>query len=277
MKNDTPQARQNLVAVAMVFVLAGATGLAWMTTGKPKAHVYTGADMLAKLASQKIDKYWSSEESTRCMIGLAGKPDKAVGWEITSIQSDAGGEFSGLESGGSKDSLHAVRWTLSPDLSQGTYSAIVYGKNGNEISQTETTLTEDRVNIVRRVQQVELTGSSPRPKNYVPEGALPLVLGIVAETGNEITVKMVFDEIAIVGGSIRFVDVELSPLRSGAVRVRPLGRQVRNLIDYYIDSENRISRYEYPGTTLFYRLCKKETIAELFGTDGEAPAMKAKP
>jgi len=277
MKTDTPQARQNLVAVVMICVLGGATALAWLTTGKPTPTIYTGADILAILAAEKIDKYWPTKKSKRHMIGLAGKPAKPVGWEITSIQATKPGEFSCLQIGGPKAMSHKVWWSLSSDLSKGRYVATVYGKNGRVFSQTETTITKDRIGIVRQIQQVKLRGTATRPKNYVPEGALPLVLGIVAETRNAITVKMVFDDIAIKGGKINFVDVQLSPLQSGGVRVRPIGKKVPDPIDYYIDSENRESSREHLGTSLFYRLCDEETISKHFGIAGGVPSLEAKP
>ncbi len=276
MKNDTPQARHNLVAAVMICVLAGSIALAWLTTQKQKAFVYSGADVLAKLASEKIDKYWSPEKSTRWMVGLVAD-DKHVGWEVSSIESDMPAKFSSLQIGGPKGMSHKVRWTLSSDLSQGHYSATVYGKDGRELSQTQTTLTKDRVNIARRVGQAQLAATARRPMNYVPEGALPLVMRIVADTGSEIVVKMVFDEISIKGGSINFISVRLSPMQSGVVRFQRVGGGVLGSIDYHLDSENRVSRYEYPGTALFYRRCEPELISELFGQDSKAPTLEAKP
>ncbi len=276
MRNDTPQARFNLIGAVMVGVLGISVAMAWVATWSQKDSAYSGADLISKLRSDSLERYWPLVSTERWMIGVAS-PTTPVGWEMLSSRPDPQGGFSGQQVAGAETVSHKSNWTLSSDLSRGDYTSVVFDKNDKELAKTRITLSDIQISIVRQAGQKQTSASSARPKNYVPEGALSLVLSLVAQRGQAVTVKMIFDEYSIASKKIRFADVRLIPLGGNVVRMEGVLRGLPRTASYHIDSQHNISRLEYVRSGLFYRECEKETVEDIYGLFNETPTITTQP
>ena len=129
--------------------------------------------------------------------------------------------------------------------------------------------------------------TAARPDNYVPEGAFPLVLRLVAARGGAATVKMILDEAAIADdGTINFINTRLVPYGDNVVRaeysrgklVHPRRGSGFTLV-YHLDSDHdyNIDRYENPAQGIIYRRCDRELVTETFHISDEGPAIKTAP
>jgi hypothetical protein len=167
---------------------------------------------------------------------------------------------------------------LKTDLSEGLYVARSPVADGGTVV-TRITLSKNEVSVIRSNGKQKLTASSPRPDNYVPEGAFHLILKLVSESGDAATVKMIFDEISISNGSVNFITVLLTPLGDDLVQVTYPGTRIEP-VSYHLNPVDRsVSRYVYPASGITYGLCSKELVAETFGIPDSRPSkgIKAQP
>lgn len=275
-RDDVSQAKFGLLMTVMVGILAVSVALAWLTTKPHEDNSQGGAEIVSKLADDTLEGYWTGSRRTSWFIGLKqdGKP---VGWQMRSRDRESDGVFSGSLAFGSTGSVrYDSSWLLSPDLSVGHYFARVF-LDRDQAVETRITLTDSKVTVVRGLGGKRITATAARPRNYVPEGALPVALRLVAARGEEVTVKMIFDNVAIVGGTVNFVNVNLSPLGDKTVRVRSYGQDSGSTTVYHLDSNHDIESYEYPDDGVTYHLSKKEIVTRAFRIADEEPAIKAEP
>ena len=276
MRNDVPQAKLGLLAAVMVGILAVSVALAWLATKPRKNTSQGGAEIISKLMNDTLEGYWAGSHRDSWFIGLR-QDIKPIGWRMQSRGRESGGMFSGgLLAGNVGSSPYNSSWRLSADLSEGFYVAPALDRRG-QMLETRITLTRDNVTVVRSGGDHKLTAAAARPDNYVPEGAFPLVLRLAAARTGEATVKMIFDDSAIVGGRVSFVDARLTSLGDNVVRVEYSGRGFVLTTVYHLDSDNNVYRYEYPSQGIIYRLCEKELVTKTFQISDGEPATRAAP
>jgi len=285
--NDVPQEKRGLLAVVMTALLAVSVAMAWLTTRPQKDTSRGGAEIIAKLADDTLEGYWTSGHWDSCFIGLR-RDSRPIDWQMQSRDRVSEGMFSGsLVTGNVRPARRESKWRLSTDLSEGNYVAREYDDGSRVVTETRITLTSNEITVARSRGDQKLTAASARPDNYVPEDAFPLVLRHVATHGDTATVKMIFDDTAITDdGTINFVNARLVPYGDNVVRVEySRGRLVNSghwpgfTIVYHLDPDRGydIDRYEYPAQGVIYRRCKRDLVIKTFRIPDEEPAVKTAP
>ena len=262
------------MATVMIAILAASVALAWLTTGPAAPPLPGGAEIISKLADDTLDEYWNDSHSDSWFIVL--KPNlKPIGWQMLSKGRQAEGVFSGgMVSKSAGDLPDKSTWRISADLSEGLYVARGSDNKGR-IVETRITLTDNEVSVVRSSGDQKLAATAARPDNYLPEGVFPLALRLVAERGQEATVKMIFDEIAVIHGAVNFINARLIPQGRNFVRVEYSGRGPLFSIVYQLDSAHEVSRYEYPAEGTIYLRCEKTLVTETFRIPDDGPVIKS--
>jgi hypothetical protein len=280
MTNDARLPKLNLVATVMVGILAASVVLAWTTTRTHKATTSGGAGIISKLTDDTLDSYWTTERKERWFIGKKKDVEK-IDWTMRSSGLKSPGVFSGYSVlGNPGGSPSKGEWTIRTDLSSGYYVGRNYGPDEKPVSETHITLTKTHVavTVIHNKHGRRFNSTSPRPKDYMPEGTFHLIMGLVAAGGEEVRVKMILDDHAITRrGSVNFVDVRLIPLRNNVVRVRAVRPRLMATTDYHLDSNHNVYRYEYPDMGLVYRMEPRQSVMETFGMSEDEPAVRSAP
>ena len=277
MRNDVPQAKHGVLTVVMVGILAVSVAMAWLTTKAKKDTSRDGAEIISKLIDDTLEGYWTGSRRDSWFIALR-QDAKPIGWQKRSRGRESEGMFSGSVIDGSTGvARYESSWWLSPDLSEGRYVARGFNDKNNMVVETQITISENEVTVVRSIRGQKLAATAARPDNYVPKGTLPLVLRLVAARGREVTVKMIVDKYAIMHGAVNFVNVSLLPLGDNVVRVKCSKRGSAFTTVYHLDSNDNICQYEDPDEGIIYRPRTKEDAAKLFPILDGGPAIKAAP
>ncbi|MCP4379669.1 MAG: hypothetical protein GY794_26310, partial [bacterium] len=219
---------------------------------------------ISQLTNNTIEEYWSNADHKTWFVGQ--QPDGTpVRWQIRSRRKTPGGEFSGIIALGDRSGdRYESSWTLNTDLSEGSYLGRVIDENNNVQGKTQITITNNKVTVVCSVSGKKGSATSRRPANYIPEGALPLVMRLVASRGRKMTFKMILDQNSIVGGDVNFLDAELTPLKDDIVQVKIYGRRFIITSIYQIDSDNNIDGIEDPDSRVTFTPDKEELVRKLF-------------
>jgi len=280
MTNDGPQEKRGLLAAVMIGILAVSVAVAWLTTRPKKDTSPSGAEIIAKLADDTLEGYWTSGRWNSCFIGLKGNT-KPISWQIESRGLESEGVFAGsLLAGDFRPARRESIWRLKIDLSEGNYVSREYDDGLHVLTETRITLTANEITVVRGNGDQELTATSARPDNYVPEGAFSLVLRHVARHADTATVKMIFDEAAIArDGTVNFVNARLAPHGDNAVRVEYYGLGGTFTIVYHLDPDHdhEIDRYVYPAPGIIYRRCERELVTKTFRIPDEESTTRSAP
>ncbi|MBT3200664.1 MAG: hypothetical protein HN350_12195 [Phycisphaerales bacterium] len=283
--NNGSGERFNLIAVVMIAVLAISVAIAWFTT-QPKTPPLTssqaGAEIIAEISGETLDEYWSADRRENYFLIIDRKKESdsltPVGWEVVSRQQDPSGGYSGaLKQVVGDDFTHKSRWSLSADLSQGQYSADSPDDQTNQIA-TQIILDNETITVTRNVDGKTQTASTDRPENYLPEGAMPLALKLVAERQLDASFKILFDDKAIIDGAVNFTNITFKPKEDNVIKVTFSGANLNISMHYKLDDNLEISRYEFTNSPITFVACTKELVQQSFSpTTQRAPASRPAP
>ncbi|MCP4379547.1 MAG: hypothetical protein GY794_25665 [bacterium] len=275
MINNVPRAKLNLLAIVMIGLLVVSVALAWLTTKPRKAFSPDGVGIISQLTNNTIEEYWSNADHKTWFVGQ--QPDGTpVIWLMRSRRKIPGGEFSGTI----KTASYASSWKLNSDLSEGSYLGREFDKNNNKYAETQIKMTNDTVTVVRThfMSGTKRSATSRRPANYIPEGALPLVMRLVASRGREMTFKMILDRNSIVGGNVNFLDVEIAPLENNIIEVKTHRRRSHSVSIYQLDSDNNfINKIKELDTDLTYIPYEEKFVRKLFDLPAAEPTSISAP
>jgi hypothetical protein len=272
MINNVPRAKLNRLAIVMVGILVASVALAWFTTKPRKNFSPDGAGIISQLIDDTIEEYWSNADHERWFVGQR-RDGNPIGWQMRSRRQISEDEFSGTI----QAAQYKSNWTLNTDLSEGSYLGREFDENNNTLAETRITITDNEVTVVRDISGKKRSATSRRPKNYIPEGALPMVLRLVASRGSGKTFKMVLDQNSIVGGNVNFLNARVAPIEDDIVKVKIHGRGFTIASIYQIDSDNNIHKIEEPDLGVIYTPYKKEFVRKLFQLPSGQPASRPAP
>jgi len=258
MERDVSRPRTVLLAGVMLAILAASTVLAWTLTLPGAGASARGAEIIAQLRKDTLDNYWTAADDVRYFVcfKFGGAPNR---WRIDIRNATPSDTYSGgLTMGIAKGITQTSTWKLRSDMSQGSYVAT------SDLVTTRIAIDDQRVAVVRTPPGLKQKADAARPDNYVPEGALPLVLRLAAIGGREAAVKMIFDDFAIENGRINFVTARLTPMGQTAVKFEYNVKGIHATAIYRFDQDMNINRIEHPGDNTVYQLCSAETLLKEF-------------
>jgi hypothetical protein len=193
--------RFTVIAVLMFAMLAVATGLAWLIVVSRTGLQSAGAELVQRVHSEGLSAFWDRSPHVRWL--LAYRDDNPVGWRVEMRLPQPEGGFEGLDA-----ALYDIRgrtrgqweqWRLNADATTGEYRAGELRVTPAGLSlpaNTRIVLSEGRIGAQQQAgdSPMWLESGAAAPDNYVPEGTLPLVRHLVAETGRDASFRMVFNE-----------------------------------------------------------------------------------
>jgi len=210
-------ARQALLALLLTAVLAAAAGAAWLLQEIAQRRVDKGAAILKQIRSNKLALYWPDRRQTDWYLIQQGSV--VLGWHAI-VREGSGGGFRGWEielgynqAGATEREMHSA-WNLNADATDGTYQSRVE-RRGQPTELTQIRLQEsaseaDQATVEVLQPTLALEAQSPEPRNYIPEGVLPLAIRLVAEGGADAQFRMVFDDIPNSHKVVEFGSVRIS-------------------------------------------------------------------
>jgi hypothetical protein len=227
--------RQAILALVMAALLAAAVGAAWLLEGAAEGRVRAGVEILRHIGARGLGQYWTGP--SRLDWSLIRYVGQVRGWRVVAREQTAQGEgapdqpagFRGAtvealtERSGQASRLIRSRWTLSDDATRGEY----LGSRSAATGQVDTRISLLNRQVTVRQSPFGLEARSPAPDNYVPEGALRLVLGEIARRQGDAQFTMVFDEEPAVRGQVEFKSIRVRYLGSGQSPAGQATRRVR--------------------------------------------------
>lgn len=254
-QTEAPPSRISLLTAVMLVVLALSTAGAWLVQETLGAAARRGARILAGVARTGLSHYWGDRSDVRWYLVTDAK-GRPHGWRLTTRKA-VGDNYAGQDIPRTAQGAYQSTWQLAYDASEGTYASGTALLGGAQPDIT-IVLTHDRVEVVTRFGA---SGLGPRPDNYIPEGALPLVLSLTAAGGRPAKFKMIIDQVAVIGRQVHFITLTLMP--QGADRVRAsftvLGKKPETAI-YHLGADGGIEVIEYPDDRVIY---KRVEVAKL--------------
>ncbi|GAH71870.1 unnamed protein product, partial [marine sediment metagenome] len=234
-QTEAPPSRISLLTAVMLVALALSTAGAWLVQETLGAAARRGAQIVADMARRGLSHYWGGRSDVRWYLvtDANGRPH---GWRLTTRKAD-GDYYAGQDILRTAQGAHQSQWQLADDASEGRYASgtgLLRGQHPN----VTIALTHNRVEVVTRFGA---SGLGPRPDNYIPEGAFPVVLLLTAAGGRPAKFKMIIDQVAVIGGQVHFITLVVTP--QGADRVRAsftvLGKKPETTI-YHLGADGGI-------------------------------------
>ncbi len=211
--------QRKFLVLVLVGILGVCVGVAWYMTVRIDAPTHQGTEIMQDIRVRKLLSFWGEQKTYHqhyLVYQRVGGKLVLVGWRFKyrGLNSDPRKGFVGGDiswKGGTTRSS----WTLTNGLDKGTYESnfmrVVEGKYV-PIMLASIELDGGNLQVQQNLKGQELSTVSEIPDNYIPEGTLSLVYREVANRKTHAKFKMIFDNLAPVGGKPRF----------GAVGVRYL-------------------------------------------------------
>jgi hypothetical protein len=250
-----------MVAVLMLASLLASVGAALWIVHTRQAMGDLAGDLLNEIRQKGLAHYWPQrrEVSWYLAVDATGKPVgvRAVLRRPVLIEGDKtprsfyGSDFLLTPNGSLQEA-----WNLRDDLSAGQYE----GPSSRGITR-----------ILLKGRQVEVqqpdpdrrraaSGESECPENYVPEGAMDLLLRLVVQRGQPVTYKMIDNDSALDDGQVHFTTVRATPEGDGAVRFEFTAgaRRVRKVL--HVEKDGQVSKIEDVTNKVTYRLATFQEV-----------------
>jgi len=249
-----------LLTAAMLAILAGSTVLAWTLTLTGEDPAARGAQIIAQLKRDTLDKYWTADSRELCFVGSRPGMDPE-GWQVRTRGAARHGIYSGRRETGIAGAMsYREKWLLRSDLSGGTYTVM------DKLVTMEIRTSKNEVKVIRAAAgRIAADADAARPDNYVPNGALEPVLRLAAIGGQEAVVKTILRNTALKQGRVNLVTTRLIPLGQTGVRVEYTEEGVLRTMIYRFD-QGAVHRIEYlgPDKDVIYKLCSREALIDVF-------------
>jgi hypothetical protein len=190
-----------LIAVLMFALLAAATGLAWLIVVSRTGLQRAGTELVERIHSEGLSAFWDRSPDVRWLI--AYRDDDRAGWQLRMRMPRGDGGFEGLDAAfyqlRRRTRGHWEQWRLNADATTGVYRAgeLQITPAGLRLpANTRIALGDGTVSAQQQLSGAPmwLDSEADAPDNYVPEGTLPLLRHLVAETGTTAAFRMVFNE-----------------------------------------------------------------------------------
>ena len=203
--------QRSLLAVVMLVILAGSVGAAWLLVHRGSA----ASAVLEEMRSKGLATYWGQQHQT--LFYLISDGNRPVGW-IVRRQGPAENGYSGQDIVGPSGS--SSKWTLSNDATTGQYLSVAYSDRRK--IETDTTLGKVRLAVRQTIGNDTFQGEVLAPVNYIPEGAMELVIHLVARNGRNARFTSIIDKFAfreVEEGEFNLVELDMTPQNANTVRV----------------------------------------------------------
>lgn len=107
---------------------------------------------------------------------------------------------------------------------------------------------------------------------------MPLILKLVAKSGQNASFKILFDDTAILGGAVNFVDAMFELNAGNIIKVTFSGTDGNLSMHYKLDENLDIERYEFTNSAVTFVACEKELVQRSFTpTTQKAPDTRPAP
>ncbi len=263
--------KQAMLALLMLALLGAAVAGAWVLQYSAGRQGRAGADILRRVRANGLGHYWHDEERIRWYLIQSGPV--VSGWMVAVRQQPGEGVYEGYTVG-FPNSAHSSaehfteNWRLNADATRGQYEGT--SQAGPIITRlTIIALEPGQVTVRQGPRQPE--ARSAAPDNYIPEGALPLVIRQVVAEKADAQFKMVFDESPAAGQEVQFTTVRIryagegektrgQPTYLARMSHREWGKQV---ITYQLDQAGQILSIRYGGGST-YRAVSQQALLGRF-------------
>lgn len=192
---ETSKHRQRLVAPILLVLLLVSVLLAWWLSTSRGQLVNAGRDIITDIHQSGLSTYWKGPQQ---LFYIIMQKDEILGYRAEFRWPLAQGGFEGL----SVVMLAAERewpglyehWVLSPDATEGKYTAGRVHAAGRLLQDTEIIMNGRVVQVAQRLPKGTIIRSrSSVPENYLPEGTLPLAMQLVAQRKSNAYFKLIYN------------------------------------------------------------------------------------
>jgi hypothetical protein len=244
-----------MVAVLMLASLLASVGAAMWVVHTRQAMGDLAGDLLNEIRQKGLASYWPQQQEVSWYLATdaTGRPVglRAVLRRPMLIEGDSPGKgFYGREYLLMPNGSLQEVWNLRDDLSAGQYA----GPSSRGITRILLKGRQVEVQQPDPDRRREASGTSVYPGNYLPEGAMELLLRLVVQRGQPVTFKMIDNDGALVDGQVHFTTVRATPEGDGAVRYefRAGAHRVRRVL--HVDKDGQVSKIEDVTNKVTYRL-----------------------
>ncbi len=245
---QNPNAKKHaLLVVVMFLVLAGSVAAAWWLVNYKTIDAREGAAIIRQLRKDTLSAYWDGEIK-RFYIAKDAE-GKLIRWEAY-IRKSSEGNSDAFKINRTPKSTLRTDWFLNNKMTRGKYLC----RYIIPLQMLETSINLDGKQVVvdraiweGGISKERIIGANYAPDNYIPEGAMPLVLRQVDNRGKKAVFQMILDNSAFdKKKKVQFARVTCIPEGKGKVLVEIRTRFGKSSSIYYLDDEEEILRQEWP-------------------------------
>jgi hypothetical protein len=255
-------------AILLALLLVASTSGAWAYARHLRhATVDRGVDLLAQIRRQGVgDLYGGASERWYVLEILGRTARQPIGWRIAMVAPRSDGTVHGFDlsvfpfsDGARRGSWE--RWSLNADATEGRYIAGALEVEAEQWIIARDTLIELADGVVTMEQTISnqvLHSRSDVPDNYVPEGALELVLALMLDQPDPTAMQLILNDQPPIDGrpdfqplTMRHARLERSnrPVVDAAVQISVAGQNVEVV---FLNQQGQIDskRRQYGGAVL---------------------------
>jgi len=253
--------RSGLLSLVMLAVLLVSVGAAQWLVRCYGAAARRGADILAKVRTNKLDTYWKDDTSRQWYL-IEDHNGKAMGYRTVAQRKTRDG-YAGASRLVLRTESHVEHWQLSPDAAKGRYQAISHMPTG-DLDRTDILLQDGLVTVTKAALDAIGEASYPAPDNYAPEGLLSLLIAETIKSGQKAAFSLVDNEQAIVEGKVFFSRVTVTPQGPRQARVECARLGDTSELVYRLDDQGRIVAREYGEGAMAEKLVTLRQLTKAF-------------
>lgn len=250
------RSRKTVLALVMLALLGASTVAAWLLVRSREGNVERAHAILATIRQDGLRRYWGLNGETLYYVGR-DETGKAVRWQVSMRKPTPDGYKGETYHGNAQSPQMREQWTVSADVSADHYEGILLHRRG--ALQTRIHLERDSLTVQSGLGGTPVT--TALPDNYIPEGLNSLVLQQVARGGAQATFKMIFDQEAVVGGQIHFVQLSLRPQGKNAVQAEFFSFSTTGKTTYFLDGAGQVQKIQMEDVT-YERVTRSQFLDE---------------
>jgi len=247
--------QRSILALVLLAILLAVVGVAWQLSTSRGEKIAAATDLLEKMRSDKLTKYWPAETTQECFLGV-DPSGKALTWIVKARQKLANGYQGASVQRLINGPALAEKWQLSAGASSGRYVG-----PANSGDQIEISLRDGRVSVTyARIgpPPVLVQRHSLAPANYIPEGMIDMVLAQAAKAGRAMMFRIIENNQPIAGQEVHFTSVEVQPAGPNAIRWKPVSPGGKSDLTYYFDEQGQLLKIADGDFTI-----KRATMSQL--------------
>jgi hypothetical protein len=190
--------RKNFRSVVLLAILGVCSAVAWVMAWHKSTPARNAREILSVVRRRGLKSYWP-ESVRRQQWFLIRRGETIVGWEMEYHQagpSRAGGGFERRMKIDTGQLRLSARWRLSNNVEDGEYQSqrVVLSPPRAEVGEAKIVFHGRNLQVYQNINGVRYSSTATAPENYLPEGAMPLVIREVARRRGRARFEMVQDE-----------------------------------------------------------------------------------